>query len=118
MKNHFVPGIEPLPIIIIISRIWARIWPWERGRGKKGEMGGWFWRLRDNGVYGTTPMTLDRADINGLLPSLGRCNPWTTMDLQRHGRNERNGYHFCTVAVDINALFPGRRWFLINTCYV
>lgn len=39
MKNHFVPGIEPLPIIIIISRIWARIWPWERGRGKKGEMG-------------------------------------------------------------------------------
>lgn len=21
-------------------------------------------------------------------------------------------------AVDINALFPGRRWFLINTCYV
>lgn len=41
MKNHFVPGIEPLPIIIIISRIWARIWPWERERGKKGEMGGW-----------------------------------------------------------------------------
>lgn len=39
MKNHFVPGIEPLPIIIIISRIWARIWPWERERGKKEKWG-------------------------------------------------------------------------------
>lgn len=43
-------------------------------RGEKVENGGVddpFWHLRDNGVYGTTPMTLDRPDINGLLAVLG-----------------------------------------------
>lgn len=44
-------------------------------------------------------------DINGLRSSLRRYNPLDYV----HSKNERNGYHFCSAAVDINALFPGRR---------
>lgn len=55
-KNHLVPGIEPSPIIIIISRTMAANLAFgERGTRKRGGGGGGGghaspWRLRGNGV--------------------------------------------------------------------
>ena len=94
-------------IIIIISRTRWKSLP--TGRKKGGAEGGRRIETYAAFAYRKTceknrcaPMTLLPLDINGLQSSLGRCNPLDRV--HDAGRNERNGYHFCSVA--LSTLMP------------